>query len=79
MHQEPANKLLTGDRDLLPLALIFIIFGSKCNCRICHRFDTVIADGNPMRAFPKVLDDRLRTMERFLTVRNPFFCIAGIQ
>ena len=79
VHQESADKFLTGDRQFLPLPLIFIIFDSKCNGRIRHAFDAVITDGDPMRVFAKVFDDRLRTMERLLTVRNPFFCIAGIQ
>ena len=64
MHQEPADKLLTGNRDLLPLALVFIIFGSKCGGRIRHTFDAVIADGNPVCVFAKVPDDGLRAMER---------------
>ena len=79
MHQEPADKLLTGNRDLLPLALVFIIFGSKCDGRIRHTFDAVIADGNPVCVFAKVPDDGLRAMERLLTVGYPFFFVTGIQ
>lgn len=57
MHQKPADKLLTRNRNLLPLALVFIIFGSKCDGRIRHTFDAVIADGNPVCVFAKVPDD----------------------
>lgn len=79
MHQKPADKLLAGNRYLFPLPLIFIVFGSKCNRRIRHTFDAVIADGNPVRVPAKVLNNRLRAMERLLTVRNPFFLVTGIQ
>ena len=79
MHQEPADKLLTGNRDLLPLPLILIILGSKCNGRIRHTCDAVITDGDPVCVFAKVTDDGLCTMERLLTVGYPFFFITGIQ
>lgn len=79
MHQKSADKLLTGNRNLLPLALVFIIFCSKCDHRIRHAFDTIIADGNPVCVPSKVPDDGFRAMERLLTVGYPFFFVTGIQ
>lgn len=72
MHQEPVDKLFTGDRYLFPPPLDFIFFKNKCNSRIRNAFDAVIADGNQMCVFAKVLDDRLRAMEGFLAVRAIF-------
>ena len=73
VHQESADKFLTGNRQFLPLPLIFIIFDSKCNGRIRHLFDAVIADSNPMCVFAKVFDDRLRTMERLHNSKESIF------
>lgn len=79
MHQEPADKLLTGNRHLLPPPLVFIIFGSERNGKTFYTFDAVITDSDSVCVFAKVLNDRLRTMERLLTVRDPFFLVIGIQ
>ena len=48
MHQEAAYEFFTGDCDLFPLSLVFIILGSKGNSVVRHAFNTVVADRDPM-------------------------------
>ena len=38
MHQEPADEFFTGDGDLFPLSLVFVIFSSKGNSAVRHAF-----------------------------------------
>ena len=78
MHQEAADEFFTGDGDFFPLSLVFVVFGSKGNRAVRHAFNTVVADRDPMGIFPKIFDNGLRAIKRFLAVRNPFLAIAGI-
>ena len=41
--------------------------------------DTMIADGNPVGIFPKVVDNGLCVIKGFLTVRNPVLLKTDIQ
>jgi hypothetical protein len=79
MHQKPPEELFAGDRDLFPLPLIFIIFGSEGNRAVCHRFDPIVADRDPMGIFSQVADNRFSAIKWLLTVRHPFFVVTGIQ
>ncbi len=79
MHQGPADEFFSGNGDFFPLSLVFIILGSKGNRAVCHVFNSVVADCDPMGIFPKVPDHRLRTIKRLLTVRDPLFTVTGIH
>ena len=48
MHQEPAYEFFTGDGDFFPLSLVFVVFCSKGNSAVCHAFNTVVADRDPV-------------------------------
>ena len=79
MHQEPADEFFTGDGDLFPLSLVFVIFCSKGNSAVRHAFNTVVADRDPVCILPEIFDNGLRAIERFLAVRDPLFFITGVQ
>ena len=79
MHQEPADDFFAGDCDLFPLSLGIVIFSRKGNRAVRHAFNTVVADCDPMGIFPEIFDNGLRTIKRFLAVRNPFFAVTGVQ
>ena len=79
MHQEPADEFFTGDGDFFPLSLVFVVFGSKGNSAVRHAFNTVVADRDPVGILPKIFDNGLRAIERFLAVRDPLFFITGVQ
>ena len=79
MHQEPADEFFTGDGDFLPLSMAFVIFCSKGNCAVRHAFNTIVADRDPVGILPKIFDNGLCTIKRFLAVRNPFFAVTRVQ
>ena len=79
MHQEATDEFITGDGDLFPSSLVLIVLGSKGNRAISHAFNTVVADCDPMGILPKIFDNGLRAIERFLAVRDPLFFITGVQ
>ena len=79
MHQEPADEFFAGDCDLFPLSLVFVIFSSKGNRAVRHTFNTVVADSNPVGILPKIFDNGLCAIKRFLAVRDPLFFITGVQ
>ena len=79
MHQEPADEFFTGDCDLFPLSLVFVIFSSKGNRAVRHTFNTVVADRDPVGILPKIFDNGLCAIKRFLAVRDPLFFITGVQ
>ncbi len=79
MHQEPADEFYTGDCDLFPLSLVFVIFSSKGDRAVRHAFNTVVADCDPMGILSKIFDNGLCAIKRFLAVRDPFFAVTGVQ
>ena len=79
MHQKTANKLFAGECDFFPLPMVLIILGGKGNRAVSHAFNTVVADCDPMGILPKIFDNGLRAIERFLAVRDPLFFITGVQ
>ena len=79
MHQEPADEFFTGDCDFFPLSLFFVIFCSKGNSAVRHAFNTVVADRDPVGILPKIFDNGLSAIKRFLAVRDPLFFITGVQ
>ena len=79
MHQEPADEFFTGDGDLFPLSLVFVILSSKGNSAVRHAFNTVVADRDPVGILPKIFDNGLCAIKRFLAVRDPFFAVTGVQ
>ncbi|CUX52082.1 hypothetical protein BN3589_00001 [Clostridium sp. C105KSO14] len=79
MHQKTPYKFNTGKCQFFPLSFIPVILDRKSNIFIVHTDDTVIADGNPMGIFSKVINHRLCTVKSFLAARNPFCIITGIH
>lgn len=79
MHQEPADKLRPGNRKRFPALSIFIVLNRKGDRVFIHTDDSMVADSDSVCVFPEVADDRLRPVERFLAVGNPFLFIAGVQ
>ena len=79
MHQKPADEFFTGDCDLFPLSLVFVIFSSKGNRAVRHTFNTVVADRDPVGILPEIFDNGFGAIKRFLAVRDPLFFITGVQ
>ena len=79
MHQEPADEFFTGDGDLFPLSLVFVIFSSKGNSAVRHAFNTIVADRDSVGILPEIFDNGLSAIKRFLAVRDPFFAVTGVQ
>ena len=79
MHQEPTNEFNAGDGMFFPPAFIPVIFHIVGNGILVHADNTMIADGNPVGVFPKVVNNGLCTVEGFLAVWNPVFVIANVQ
>ena len=78
MHKKPADKFNAGDGKRFPLAFFPVILHIEGHSILVHTNDTMIADGNPVGIFPKVINNRLRTIKGFLAVGNPILFIASI-
>ena len=76
MHQKPSYEFDTGKNQLFPLSFVPVIFYRKSDGFIIHADNAVIADGNPMGIFSKVINHRLCTVKSFLTIRKLFFTKA---
>ena len=78
MHKKPANKYTTGNGKFLPVAFFSVVFDIVSNGIFIHADDTMVADGNPVGVFSKVVNNGLCTIKGFLTVGNPILFIASI-
>ena len=79
MHKKAADKFDTGNGIFLPPAFFPIVFHIVGNGILVHADNTMIADGNPVGVFSKVVNNGLCTVEGFLAVGNPVFVIANVQ
>lgn len=79
MHQKPPYEFNTGNGQFFPLSFVSVIFYRKSNVFIVHADDAVITDGNPMGILSKVVNHRPCVVKSFLTIRNPFCIIAGVN
>ena len=79
MHKKSADEFNSGNRMLLPSAFFTIIFYIITDSIFVHTDESVIADGNPVCIFPKIVDYRLCTMKGFLTMGYPVLFITDIQ
>lgn len=79
MHQKPADEFFSGKCKVFPLTMVFVVLNRKCNRRVSHAFNTVVADGNPMGVLAEILNHGLCAIKWFLAVRNPFFTVTRIQ
>lgn len=79
MHQKSPDEFLPGKSEFLPLSMVFVILNGKRNRGISDTLYAVVAYGNPVGIFAKISDDGLCTMKWLLTIRDPFFGIAGVQ
>ena len=78
MHKKPANKFNTGNGKFLPFAFFSVVFDIVSNCIFIHADDTMVADGNTVGVFPKVVNNGLCTVEGFFAMRNPVFVITKV-
>jgi len=78
MHKKPANKFTTGNGKFLPAAFFSVVFDIVSNGIFIHADDTVVADGNPVGVFSKVVNNGLCTVEGFFAMRNPVFVITKV-
>lgn len=78
MHKKPANKFNTGNGKFLPVAFFSVVFDIVSNGIFIHADDTMVADGNPVGVFSKVVNNGLCTVEGFFAMRNPVFVITKV-
>ena len=79
MHKKSADKFNAGDGKLFPFSLFTVVFDVVGNRIFVHADDTVVADGNPVCVFSKVVNNGLRTVEGFLAVGNPVLVITKVE
>ena len=79
MHQEATNKFNARNGMFLPPAFFTVILYIEGNSILIHADNTVVADGNSMGVFPKVVNNGLSTIKGFLAVGNPFLVITNVQ
>ena len=78
MHKKPANKFNTGNGKFLAVAFFSVVVDILSNGIFIHADDTVVADGNPVGVFSKVVNNGLCTVEGFFAMRNPVFVITKV-
>ena len=79
MHKKATDKFNAGYGIFFPFAFLTVIFHIVSNGIFVHTDDTMIANGNSVGIFPKVVDYRLCTVKGFLAVRNPVLLITDVQ
>ena len=79
MHKKAADKFDTGNGIFLPPTFFPVVFHVVGNSILVHTDDTMIADGNSVGVFSKVVNYGLCTIKGFLAMGNPVFAIADIQ
>ena len=79
MHKKPADKFNAGNGKFFPLTFLPVIFYIVGNSAFIHADNTMVANGNPMGVFPKVVNNGLRAIKGFLAVGNPFLVITNVQ
>lgn len=72
MHQKSPDELHTGQCEFLPFTVIAVIFHGKGDILFIHTDDPVVAYGNPVCIFAKIVNDRPCTMEGLFAVWYPF-------
>ena len=78
MHQKSANKFNARNGKLFPLTFFPVIFYIVGNSIFIYEDNTVVAEGNPMGVFSKVVNNGLCSVEGFLAVGNPVLFIAKV-
>ena len=78
MHQETTNKFNAGNGKFFPLPFFPVIFYIVGNSIFVHTDNAVVADGNPVGVFPKVVNNGLCSVEGLLAVGNPVLFIAKV-
>ena len=79
MHKKSADEFNTGNGKFFPIAFFAIIFHIISNGILIHADEAMIADGNPVCIFSKIVNYRLCTIKGFFTMRNPFFVVTGVE
>ena len=78
MHKKPTDKFNAGNGIFFPFAFFAVVFHIVGNGIFVHTNDTMVADGNPVGIFPKLVDNGLGTIKGFLAVGNPFLLITDV-
>ena len=79
MHKKSSYKLYAGDGKLFPFTMFTIIFDVVSNGIYIHANNTMVADSDTVSVLTEVINDRLCTIEGFLTMGNPVFFVAGVE
>ena len=77
VHQEAANKLLGGEAHGLALVVIAIVLPAKLNLPVVEPEQPIVRDSNPVGVPCDVLEDLLRSAERWLGVDLPIYFPGG--
>ena len=78
MHKKSADKFNAGNGKFFPLTFFPVIFYIVGDSIFIHADNTVVADGNPVGVFPKVVNNGLCSVEGLLAVGNPILFIAKV-
>ena len=78
MHKKSSDKFNTWNGVFFPGSFITVIFRIVSNGIIIHTDDAVVADGNSVGIFAKVINDGLSSVKSFLAVWDPFFFVACV-
>ena len=79
MHQKSPNEFYTGKCAFLPFTFIAVIFHWKGDIFFIHTDDPVVAYGNPVCIFTKIINDRLSTIKGLFAVWYPFSRITAVN
>jgi hypothetical protein len=77
VEQEPTDELLGDKCHGLVTAVVAIVLPAKLNLPVVHSEQPVVRDGNPMGVSCDVLEDLLRSAERWLGVDLPIYFPGG--
>ena len=78
MHKKAADKFDAGYGTLFPITFFTVVFHIVGDSIFIHAVNTVVADGNPVGVFPKVVNNGLCSVVGLLAVGNPILFIAKV-
>ena len=77
VEQEPTDELLGGECHGLVTAVVAIVLPAKLNLPVVQPEQPIVRDSNPMGVPCDVLEDLLRSAERWLGVDLPIYFPGG--
>ena len=79
MHKKTANEFYAGNGIFFPFTFFAVIFHVVCDHFFVYADDAMVTNGYPVGVFPKVVNNRLRTIKGFLAMGNPVLVKTKIQ